>query len=117
MDSVFLVWYDNGEDYEDHYTCVEKVFHTRKNAERYLEEDLDFERVDHEYGPTWIPKKDACPFGLTEGENCARQFCPMFSPSENDDVLTGVRECKHEDLFWENKYLRHFYTIEQREVY
>lgn len=117
MDSVFLVWYDNGEDYEDHYTSVEKVFHTRKNAKRFLEEDLDLERVDNEFGTTWIPKKSTCPFGLTDGENCARQFCPMFSPSENDDVLTDVRECKHEDIFWENEYLRHFYTIEQREVY
>lgn len=116
MDSVYLVWYDNGEDWDDRYTSVEKVFHTRESAEKYLEEDLDFERVDSKFGTTWIPKKCACPFGLTDGKNCARQFCPMFSPSENDDVLTGVRECEHEDIFWDNEYLRHFYTVEQMEV-
>lgn len=117
MDSVYLVWYDNGEEWEDHDTSVDKVFHTREGAEKYLEEDLDLERVDNKFGTTWIPKKSTCPFGLTDGENCARQFCPMFSPSENDDVLTGVRECEHEDIFWDNEYLRHFYTTEHREVY
>lgn len=52
MDSVYLVWYDNGEDWDDRYTSVEKVFHTRKDAEKYLEEDLDFERVDSKFGTT-----------------------------------------------------------------
>ncbi len=116
MDSVYLVWYDNGEEWEDNDTSVEKVFRTLEGAEKYLEEDLDLEREDNKFGTIWHPKKVPCPFGLTNGKDCARQFCPMFSPSEDDDVLTGVRECEHEDIFWNNEYLRHFYTVEQREV-
>lgn len=116
MDSVYLVWYDNGEEYDDHYDAVEKVFCTRNSAERYLEEDLNCERVDNKFETVWYPKKAPCPFGLTDRKDCARQFCPMFSPSENDDVLTGVRECEHEELLWDNEFIRHYYTIEQREV-
>lgn len=116
MDSVYLVWYDNGEEYDDHYDAVEKVFRTRNSAERYLEEDLNCERVDNKFETVWCPKKSPCPFGLTDRNDCARQFCPMFSPSENDDVLTGVRECEHEELLWDNEFIRHYYTVEQREV-
>lgn len=116
MDSVYLVWYDNGEEYDDHDDAVEKVFRTRNSAERYLEEDLNCERVDNKFGTVWYPKKAPCPFGLTDRKDCARQFCPMFSPSENDDVLIGVRECEHEELLLDNEFIRHYYTVEQREV-
>lgn len=116
MDSVYLVWYDNGEEYDDHYDAVDKVFRTREGAERYLEKDLDLDRVDNKFETIWCPKKAPCPFGFTDRNDCARQFCPMFSPSENDDVLTGVRECEHEELLWDNEFIRHYYTVEQREV-
>ena len=34
--SVYLVWFDNMEPYEDNFTCVEGVFSTREKAVAYI---------------------------------------------------------------------------------
>jgi len=38
MKKVFLVYYDNGMSYEDHYVSVNRVFGSKESAEAYAEE-------------------------------------------------------------------------------
>lgn len=111
MDSVFLVWYDNGEPYEDNYRCVEKIFRSYKRAEKYLVEENDC-RKDVSLGYTvWKPKKDVCPYGITDACKCKPETCPLFLPDKDEP-----EECQHCDILLGNEYRTHFYTIEKMEV-
>jgi len=38
METVFLVYYDNGLTYEDHYVSVDKIFSSKESAHKYAEE-------------------------------------------------------------------------------
>lgn len=38
MENVYLVYYDNGESYGDHYVYVAKVFASKESADKYAEE-------------------------------------------------------------------------------
>ena len=38
MSNVYVVWYDNGESWEDNFRCIEKIFSTREAAEKYLDD-------------------------------------------------------------------------------
>lgn len=33
---VYVVWYDNGEPYEDNYSCIDRIFSSWKEAEEWL---------------------------------------------------------------------------------
>lgn len=38
MEKVYLVYYDNGLNYEDHYVYVDKVFGSEESANKYVQE-------------------------------------------------------------------------------
>lgn len=38
MEKVYLVYYDNGERYEDHHVYVHRVFSSKESADKYAEE-------------------------------------------------------------------------------
>lgn len=38
MEKVYLVYYDNGQRYEDHHMHVSAVFSSKESADRYAEE-------------------------------------------------------------------------------
>ena len=38
MEKVYLVYYDNGQHWEDHHTYVDKVFLSKESADVYVEE-------------------------------------------------------------------------------
>jgi hypothetical protein len=38
MEKVYLVYFDNGMNYEDHYVHVSKVFASKESADKYAEE-------------------------------------------------------------------------------
>lgn len=38
MEKVYLVYYDNGERWEDHYVHVDRVFANKQSADKYAEE-------------------------------------------------------------------------------
>lgn len=38
MEKVYLVYYDNGQHWEDHHTYVDKVFLSKESADVYAEE-------------------------------------------------------------------------------
>ena len=38
MSNVYVVWFDNGESWEDNFRCIEKIFSTREAAEKYLDD-------------------------------------------------------------------------------
>lgn len=41
---VYLVWYDNGLDYEDHDVSLKKIFASEEDAKAYVEEKNAAER-------------------------------------------------------------------------
>jgi hypothetical protein len=40
MEMIYVVYYDNGQPYEDHYTSVERIFASRESAEKFLNEKI-----------------------------------------------------------------------------
>lgn len=42
--NVYVVWYDNGEQWEDNYQYIDGIFLTREAAEKYLDEE--YQRYD-----------------------------------------------------------------------
>jgi hypothetical protein len=38
MEKVYLVHYDNGQNWEDHHVYVEKIFSSKESANKYAEE-------------------------------------------------------------------------------
>jgi hypothetical protein len=38
MEKIYLVYYDNGQTWEDHAVSVSKVFASKESAEKYAEE-------------------------------------------------------------------------------
>jgi len=38
MEKVYLVYYDNGQSWEDHHVYVEKIFSSKESADLYAEE-------------------------------------------------------------------------------
>ncbi len=38
MEKVYLVYYDNGQSWEDHHTYVERIFASKESADLYAEE-------------------------------------------------------------------------------
>ena len=38
MEKVYLVYYDNGERYEDHHVYVDKIFFSKESADVYAKE-------------------------------------------------------------------------------
>ena len=38
MEKVYLVYYDNGQSWEDHHVYVDKIFLSKESADKYVEE-------------------------------------------------------------------------------
>jgi len=38
MEKVYLVYYDNGQTWEDHHVYVDKIFSSKESADKYVEE-------------------------------------------------------------------------------
>lgn len=38
MENVYLVYYDNGQRWEDHHVHVDKVFASKESADKYVDE-------------------------------------------------------------------------------
>lgn len=38
MEMIYVVYYDNGQPHEDHYTSVERIFASRESADKFVHE-------------------------------------------------------------------------------
>lgn len=77
---VFVVWYDNGEEYEDHDEWVDTVFSTYQAAEKYLDGIYGYERKTVEYlndkHIEWHVKSPSCPMDDSGGKIIYRNGYP-----------------------------------------
>lgn len=51
---VYVVWYDNGEEYDDNYRDIDKIFYNYDDAVKYLD-DCGFKKsVENGYGGEYM---------------------------------------------------------------
>lgn len=58
---VYVVWYDNGEDYDDNYQDIDTIFSSYDDAAKYLDDCGYVRQVESGYGGeymTWYPPYD-----------------------------------------------------------
>lgn len=81
---VYVVWYDNGEQYEDNFQCIHKIFSTYELAEEYL--NIDYEKIEANSWnkePYWRETPYICSQGKSYGIDC--QNCHKWHESESYD--------------------------------
>lgn len=92
---VYVVWWDNGEPWEDNYQDIEVIFATREEAEEYL--DARYDRYETKTYDTKLKKLVSCymwehhvsdePYtckdGRTECEGCPK-YEEWFEAEEMD---------------------------------
>lgn len=49
---VYVVWWNNGEEWEDNWQFIDKIFLTRESAEKYLD-DIGFIKEEHKAWKTY----------------------------------------------------------------
>lgn len=59
---VYVVWYDNGEEYEDNYQDISKIFSTKEAAVKYLE-DSGKQLKNDWYEEAWGLPEFVCSMG------------------------------------------------------
>ena len=117
-DTVYLVWSDNGEPYEDNVQYVERVFSTLEKAEKYLTSERKCRPVETQWRTVWEPEKSTCPGGKTLFRDCPEEKCPFYEP-EFIDLENGEREfldCKHAKILDDNYWNNAFFSIEEKTV-
>lgn len=53
-DKVYVVWYDNGEDYDDNYQDIDTIFSSYDDAVKYLDNCGYVRQVESGYGGEYI---------------------------------------------------------------
>ena len=102
---VYVVNYDNGEPYEDGFHCIDNIFSTYEEAEKYL---IDMDTIKREWGfgkPTWSFPKYVCSMNNMDCEDCPKR--------EQDVDENGYRYCEEEFERDTSEYDNSFYTIEE----
>lgn len=53
-DKVYVVWYDNGEDYDDNYQDIDRIFSNYDDAEKYLDDCGYIKQVETGYNGEYM---------------------------------------------------------------
>lgn len=65
-DKVYVVWYDNGEDYDDNYQDIDRIFSNYDDAEKYLDDCGYIKQVETgyngEYMEWYVPYDEEYPY-------------------------------------------------------
>lgn len=106
---VYLVWYDNGEAYEDSFSCVEAVFNSLDAAEKYLDDrhKRDWLRGYKGERQTWSDPKFICSMNNMDCDDCPK------SGLETDDYIDCDEYEERMDSEWDNDY----WYIEEHELW
>lgn len=51
---VYVVWYDNGEDYDDNYQDIDKIFSSYDDAAKYLDDCGYIKHVESGYNGEYM---------------------------------------------------------------
>lgn len=88
--SVYVVWYDNGEEWEDHFETVDGIFTSREKAIKSLEKK-GYVRHETKWGrEEWRLEPPKCRAGVSDYDACRGCECPLFKDCGNgecDDVM------------------------------
>lgn len=89
MHTVYVIWSDNGEEWEDHYECPLYAFPTEEMAERYLDKNFEVKIETPTWGRrsryTWSHKPVSC----ERYDDC--HDCPIYR--NRTDSESGHVEC------------------------
>lgn len=53
-DKVYVVWYDNGEEYDDNYQDIDRIFSNYDNAVKYLDDCGYIKQVENGYNGEYM---------------------------------------------------------------
>lgn len=94
---VYVVWWNNGEEWEDNWQFIDKIFLTREAAEKYLG-DIGFIKEEHKAWKTYDwenhkvldtyirdKKEYVCKEGYTECDNCQKYLEWIDNDYEPED--------------------------------
>lgn len=116
---VYMVWYDNGEPWEDGYSCCEKIFSTLEAAEKFLDETENVVKVEDVVGGKhtgkfmWVhPDREefTCSKGFTDCNDCKLYndwFSSDINPEEYNDECDDEEYDYDEDVPCEEYYFVH----------
>lgn len=106
---VYVVDYDNGEPYEDNFHCINNIFTSREEAEKYLADKGTVKREWTYHEPTWSFPEYICSMN-----NIDCQDCPKYKGK--DENYWDYYDCDEYDERWEREYDNSFYTIEEYDL-
>lgn len=100
---VYVVWYDNGEAWEDNYQNIEAIFATREEAEAYL--DAEYKRYESSFFDyklkkfvpchKWEIRENGKPLTCKKGRTGC-QGCPKYEEWFNNP---GAKEDPCDEYF------------------
>ena len=107
---VYLVWWDNGEPWEDNSELVEAVFNNLDSAEKYLDDrhkrdELRGYNGEHQ---TWSDPKFVCSMNNMDCEDC-----PKGGLNDDDWDWECDKLDERTDSEWDNCY----WYIEEHELW
>lgn len=105
MSDIYIVWYDNGEAWEDHFRLIEKIFSTREAAEKYLDD-----RYARTKDNLWEPEHYTCK--IRGDNNCS--LCEKYNAWIDLDYDTDA-PCEEYDKLPDD-YEHPSWDIEEYEV-
>ena len=53
-DKVYVVWYDNGEEYDDNYQDIDRIFSNYNDAVKYLDDCGYIKQVENGYNGEYM---------------------------------------------------------------
>ena len=53
-DKVYVVWYDNGEEYDDNYQDIDRIFSNYNDAVKYLDDCSYIKQVENGYNGEYM---------------------------------------------------------------
>lgn len=106
-DYVYVVWYDNGEMWEDNCQDIEGIFSTQNKAESFLEEKGYQKHVGNRGNVFWKLPATPCRAGKVSACDCTNENCPFYRPE-------GYDECVDAEILYDNSCDQSCYTIRVR---
>lgn len=98
VDKVYLVWHDNGEQYEDSFSYVCHAFKSKESAVRCLEEGYELERGNDRQ--IWREKPYVCSMGNMDCDECPKGGNGSSKWDWDCEELEPRQESEWDNTFW-----------------
>lgn len=106
-DIAYVVWYNNGEQWEDNIQEIDGVFSTREKATKYLVDRGYEKNIDYRDSEIWTLVHEPCRAGVKSCRDCKDEKCPFYVAAGDYD------ECEDAAILDENDFDQSFCIIRE----